>query len=602
MITISHLSGELAGQTQSFDDKKDRLVFGRDPDRCDVIYPADETVVGREHFALVQKLSGDWAVDLFGAHFVSVDGVAAEADQFVPSGSTLRLGRSDGPGFTVTYDRSLLPEELRRTSYQEAPAPVRILLRRLAIAGGAVTVALALAIGGWIVKDRADLEADRKHTAAIFASLVEEKKKAIEAEARGAEDRINSRAIDRLLRATYLVFMQDKEGRQFASGTAWVISPNLLATNSHVAAERDELKAGERLFVRQPGLKGATFEVIEHTKHPGYAAFPLYIEGKDPAFIPSFRSGAPTRLEAGIGYDVALLRVKGKLPKDSIMEVAPKEELLALAPGLPLASAGYPSENILGQSVLPMAATPEVHFGNLSALTDFLFLPTDAEHSLLIHHSIPGTGGASGSAIIGPSGHVVAFVNMNNFLCLSSSENSCERVPSGAEIAYGQRADLIVDLLQGRAEQAFEADKPYWDRQMANFKRGADVIGAWLLNKQKPDLKSGAQLVSEKKEKLEAADMQVGSEGKNQRVRVTKLDLSARETYTIIVYAENQAPVKTYLLDQDDKKVAENTSDYWYPSIKFKPPADGTWSLYVVGPDADTSFTVKVYAWRSPTS
>lgn len=601
MITIQHMFGPLQGTSQSFDDDKSRIEFGRDPDQCDVAYPADDAIVGRRHFALVRKLSGDWAVDLYGQHFVTIDGLPAEPDQAVPSGASFRLGRSDGPGFTVAIERAEAPGKLIRTDIQEAPTPVRALVRRVAIAGVAIAVAISAATGLWIVRDRAERDAEREHVAATYAKLAEEQEQLIKQAAQGQPDRINPKAIDRMRRATYHVYLQDKDGRQFASGTAWVVGPDLLATNAHVAEGRDELKPGERMFVRQPGKGGAALEVIEHLKHPGFAAFRNYIKGKDTAYLPRFRTGAPMAVIGGLAYDVALLRVKGKLPKELILEVAPKDELLALEPGMPLASAGYPSENITGGEILPIGATPQVHFGSVSALTDYFYLPTDAEHNLLVHHSIGGTGGSSGSPVIGPSGRVVALINANNFLFIPDRGGET-RAPSGALIAYAQRADILLDLIQKRAESALETDKSYWDRQMANFKRGVDAFGDWVLDKQKPSQQASAQVVSEAEEKLEAADMQIGSDGKKQRVKVTKLDLAADKIYTIFAYAEKQTPIKLYLVDANDQKVAESEGDRWFPSLKFKPAANGVWSLYVVGPDEDIGVTVKLYTWQSPAS
>ena len=81
MLIIRHRSGVLKGVEQSIDDNKDTLVFGRDGDVCDVIFPADETLVSRRHFALERKLSGLWTFDLFGDPFVAVNGQPAENGQ-----------------------------------------------------------------------------------------------------------------------------------------------------------------------------------------------------------------------------------------------------------------------------------------------------------------------------------------------------------------------------------------------------------------------------------------------------------------------------------------------------------------------------------------
>jgi hypothetical protein len=64
MITIRHHSGPLAGTQQQIEAKSDRIVFGRDPEFCDIVYPPDATVIGRRHFALVKKPSGEWTFDL----------------------------------------------------------------------------------------------------------------------------------------------------------------------------------------------------------------------------------------------------------------------------------------------------------------------------------------------------------------------------------------------------------------------------------------------------------------------------------------------------------------------------------------------------------
>jgi pSer/pThr/pTyr-binding forkhead associated (FHA) protein len=600
MVTVSHVSGPLAGKSENFDDKKDRIEFGRDPDVCDVVYPADDTTVGRRHFALRREPSGDWAVDVYGDHFVDLDGVPVEPDQPVPSGAVLHLGRSDGPGFKVIVEREDASTKLGLTAIQDKPAPVRVLLRRLAIGGGVVAVALAAAIGGWVVYERAEREAERKRIAATYASLVEKQQELSQAQPRDDAGRIGQKAIDKLVRATFLVFRQDKEGHRDAQASAWVVGPDLLATNSHVAEIGDELEPGEKLFVRQPGAKGATFEVVEWIKHPGYKAFPRYLLGKDTSYLPAFRSSKPQEMIdlGGGGYDVGLLRVKGKLPKDAILEIAPKDEIMALTPGMALASAGYPMEQISGRQVLPIGATPQVRFGNLNALTDYFFLPTDAAHSFLIHHSVPSAGGASGSAIMGPSGRVVAVLNAGNYYFLPH----LPRIGVAAGIGYAQRADLVTDMVQKRADAAFEADKSYWDWQMSNFKRGVDAFGDWVLEKHRGNSSSVPEIVSENKGKLEAADLQVGKDGKNQRVKVTRLDMSSGKTYTVFVYADNQTAIKFYLVDAHDQKAAESSGDNWYPSLNFKPPADDSWSLYVVGPDEDTTYTVKIYSWRAKDS
>src|SRR5271155_3727616 len=103
MIIIRHLTGPRAGSEDRPDPKLDRIVFGRRTS-CEVTYPPEETIVAREHFALVRKPpgpAGHWTIELFGEPYVTVDGIAAEPDQRLPADAVIELGRRGGPSFTV---------------------------------------------------------------------------------------------------------------------------------------------------------------------------------------------------------------------------------------------------------------------------------------------------------------------------------------------------------------------------------------------------------------------------------------------------------------------------------------------------------------------
>lgn len=612
MIAINHLSGPLAGKTQTFDDNKEKIEFGRESD-CDVVYPTEETLVGRRHFALVRELD-DWLLHLHegphGAHFVSVKPALAEPDQPIESGSVFHLGRNDGPSFEVKFDQPVLAGDVKETVSQEKVTPARVLVRRLTIAGGAVAAVLAVAVGGWT----AYYMKHEREVAATVASLSQDQrneKDAMKQMSAAAAATIDQSVIDRARNATFLVVMEDAQGRKFGVGTAWAIGTDVLATNAHIAglcdenfpvadrelAECNDLKPGEKLSVLQPGPKGATYAVVRHSFHPGYIAFPKFVLGQDPAYIASFRGGAPREI-TGYGYDVGLLQIDGRLPSGLPLEIASKDEILGLKPGTPLASAGFPYENVSGSDVLALAATPQVHYGNITALTDFLFLPTDPAHSYLVQHSIPETGGGSGSPILGPSGHIIAINNAGTFG--PKGEWSDRGAPSGVEINYAQRVDIVSDLVAGRAQTAFDDDKPYWAGQMANFKRGIDVIGDWVLDRARPNAKSIAQLASATSGGLEANDMRVDPDTKKkERVNVETLNLSAGVSYFIFVYADHQAPISIYLKDSNNQTLASSTNSQWYPSLSFQPANSGSWSLVIIGPDDDTSYTTKVYSWQT---
>src|SRR5437660_9623235 len=106
MITMTLISGPLTGQEQSFGDDQERIVIGRDPELCQVVYPPEYTVVGREHVALLRKLSGDYALDIVGDHYTEVNGEAGTSGKPIPNAAKFVLGRHGGPTFTVDVDRS----------------------------------------------------------------------------------------------------------------------------------------------------------------------------------------------------------------------------------------------------------------------------------------------------------------------------------------------------------------------------------------------------------------------------------------------------------------------------------------------------------------
>jgi hypothetical protein len=595
MITITHKSGPLAGTSQSFDDAKARIEFGRDPDNCDVVYPPDATAVGRQHFALARDASGDWTLHLYGDHFVSVDKVLAQQNQPLRSGSVLHLGPTGGPDLRIVVERPAAKDG-KVTDPQPQPVPASVMARRLTIAGGVITVALIAIVGGWIAKTMAD----KQQTEATMASLAKDQTKAQEDLAHmrnSAAASFDQSVIDHLQRATFLVFKRDAQGNKSIVGTAWVLSPTVLATNAHIAARCDELpargkkpgktcqdlKPGDALFVQAPGAGGATYEVIKHSFHPGYVGFPELMRSADPAIANMYYG--PMQVDVGYTHDVGLLYIKGTLADDLPLQVASKDELLALKPGMFLASSGY----LHPEDVLMVSATPQVHYGNIGALTDFMFLPTDPAHSYLIQHSIPeDVEGGSGSPIINPAGHVIAIHNAGNV--------GATGAPSGVEINYAQRADLAADLLAGRGEAAYAADKPYWLQQMGKFKRGIDAWSAKLLAEDQPSAKAVAQLVFEAHDKLAAADKRPGTK---ERARTRRFDLTAGTHYSVFVYAANQTPIEIFLKDGKDQTIASKTNSQWHPILGFTPSTSGSWSLVIVGPDADTSFTTRLYSWQS---
>jgi hypothetical protein len=104
-IIIKHLEGPLAGLEQTFDDRVEVILFGRDYESAQVVFPPEYVVVGRQHFQLRRTRSGEYCVELLGERYVEIDGVPAGNGAVVSSGSKFKLGRADGPTFTVEVTR-----------------------------------------------------------------------------------------------------------------------------------------------------------------------------------------------------------------------------------------------------------------------------------------------------------------------------------------------------------------------------------------------------------------------------------------------------------------------------------------------------------------
>jgi len=459
VLTIKHLNGPQAGTEVKIDQTKERVVFGRQLD-CDVQFPPEETAVARHHFALVRKPSGAWTVELFGTPYVAIDGQPADNGQVVRGGVKIELGRVGGPALGVGITEDTRADNYLKTAGQaEAASPRQIATQASTMAKVAraiAAVAIIVAVGGGAFATYNYIS-----TSQATARIESAQKEFSEALQKEATLRISANARAQLSRAVYHVELQDGDQRIRAVGTSWVVGSNLLATNAHVAIAREGLRPRERMIVRAPGQNGQIYEVVEHKLHPGYVPFGAWLQS-DVRFIRGYR-GILDRLE-GNGYDVALLRVAGTLPDSDRLEIAGTDELTALAAGAPLATSGYPSENLTQSQSGSLGITPEQHLGVVTGMTDMFHLPAQPSLRQLIHADLPATGGASGSPVVGASGRVVGLLNSINLFVTEGT-----RFPSAALVNFAQRADLVRDMLDGTAEQKLTEARAYWSSIAESF-------------------------------------------------------------------------------------------------------------------------------------
>jgi len=610
MITIKHISGPLMGQEQSFGDEQERIVIGRDPALCQVVYPPEFTLVGREHMALLRKLSGDYALDLFGDHYTQVNGEAGEPEEAIPNGAKFVLGRHDGPSFTVAIDRSNTSKSLPLTQPQARAEPLRAAAtraRRFAFIGLGVAlvavVGLALAIRVDLRKQRGD---QRRATfiATRTAMLADQVDVVNGLQKQSAGSLISGEQRERLNRSVFAVVLKDSNGRERLLGTAWPVKPNLLATNAHVAKDMEHLDKGDTLLVRPPGGGAEEYPVVGSMVHPGFDALQKF-ERSDPFYVPTFGKAGITLLGIGVpGYDVALLRIDTQLPQNVILPIASTAEIEAMAPGDPVATSGYPYENVMGQEVQPLGRTPEIQIGNVTALTDFFFLPTDPTHARLVHHNMPTAGGASGSPIIDRFGKVVAVHNAGNLYSTATGDRL-----SRIQINYAQRADMVQDLIDNKATERTKADETYWSAQTSGFKRGFDAVIPVLLRDDRPQGASGEPVTSfESKEALDSSESlpQNNPKAPKMRGKTFHFSLKAGSKHLFIVYAQDMAPVGLALSIKDGRVIAGSsdvkTNNLWYQKITFAPAGNIDVDVLISGLDQDTSYTFRDYEWTNTTN
>ncbi|HEX8165109.1 MAG TPA: trypsin-like peptidase domain-containing protein [Beijerinckiaceae bacterium] len=594
-ITLKHLSGALAGQEQTFGDDRERVVIGRDPTHCDVVFPPHITIVGRRHMALVRKLSGDYAVDLFGDHYVAIDGRPADPQAAVPSGATIMLGDRLGPTFSVAVDRSAAAEGLSATLPQQRAPSARessMWARRYAIGAAGLALVAAAGLGVAVVRMQRD-EAERAGIAAQLASLSAEQRKA-------ASERIAVADRERLSRSVFAVIARNQAGNERLVGTAWPIRSDLLATNAHVAAAKFDLEPGDTLIARPAGTGAESYEIVQVGIHPGYVALSRFVN-EDPLFVSTY--GGQARFSTVAGYDVALMKVDRRMPSDLVLTVADPDRLARLAPGDPVAFAGYPYERLLGDDVQPMGRTPQVQVGNVTALTDYFLLPTDPGHRLLIQNNLPATGGGSGSPIIDSSGRVVGLLSAVNMIKMDKG-----RVPNAALVNYGQRVDVLVDLMEGRTEGRLRADEVYWKRQTEAFRRGTDLLVAAILDRVRPEAGAKAVLAAETTASTGASDRLARKDADEKivttRYKMFKIGVKKGSRHFLLVFTKGGGAVAAVSVLSNGKIVArdESSGDPYAAVSVAGGSADETLTVVVETPDADTAFTLRDYVWEVSSS
>ena len=462
-VTIRHVEGPLAGQHQHFGLDAETITFGRPDQKTDISYPANYLTVGRLHFSLKKTGPGTYSVQLTPKHYVAIDGIEADNNQVVPSGSKFRLGDDDGPSFIVAIEQPQVGGEVTKPNKPQVSTgkKLELVTQYIWYAGGALAV-LFIAVGSY------SYYVQQMHEREIVQLMQDFAAAKAEASDR-AQKEFSSATLNTLENAVYLVAKKDGK-LNLAEGTAWAFSLNKLATNAHVT---EVIKGSEgSFFLIAPD--GRHINIKSVTSHPGYLVFNKY-----KATHGTTRWGNFTPLDLINEYDVGIIEIEPSTPlpvdpatsKPIMLAFASKMDLEELAPGTPVASVGFPVEGLAGSATVT-EAPPTLHFGYISALADVFMMRADPNHRLLIQHSVPVTGGASGSPLMDPSGKVIGIVNGGNttvFKDPQESVNAKVRLPNAALINFAQRVDLLEDLANGTAETQLEKEQAYWRKTAERF-------------------------------------------------------------------------------------------------------------------------------------
>ncbi len=446
-LIVRFKGGARAGEVLAFEDDVARVAFGRDPSRCDVVFPADCGEVSREHFSL-QRRPGYWSLLTNRSRPVFIEGRAGHDDQRVEFPCELQVGK-DGPILLVedTSDDAMASTAGSSLRSQGSHTKIQEVTRQSARNRGATQrnlfILAAIAFGLWFGLDNLRQEVQIASAEIVAEGDAERDEFMALLKAQSNQKNELQTAIKATRESVYSVQILTSGGAPRSCGSAWSLGNGVLATNAHVAELMDDLQPGQQFVARRGSAPFDALPIESIELHPGYSSWAGFME----EFTPLGPDLSPRSLISAC--DVALLRIAPESAEALApgLSLADDDAMDRLGAGDVIASIAFPSEGLVGGGHDPMKPSSSAQSGHITSLTDYFLSeggPPSDRH--LVQHDLPVAGGASGGVIINGTGQVVGLVSAGNFAAVEY-----QRIPVGG-INFGQRADLVRELLDGTAE------------------------------------------------------------------------------------------------------------------------------------------------------
>lgn len=573
-IQIEIQTGYNSPWSREFD--KQTINIGRAPTADVRMHPTKDTSSARDIHALVQRDSDGWKVTATHDSGVTVLDRSGKSVRRLANGEshriegelTFELGQGGPQLCALTVGEALPATEVRASG--GAPLPVGRVsgdvvasARRapLMIAAlGAVVLLVAGGLSYWIFAVRGQGQQIARQTQQQVDSLRE----SIETGTRLTASQIDnletsltelreqpSDVLAQILvdasASVWLTGVMDPEtGAYEHGGTSWTVTEDRLATNAHVAEAVGDLLQifpGSIPVALREGNRDQMIRLsTDMLLHPGYTRWSDILSEQ-------FREVPGGRM-ANVNF----------IPPCDVALLMPAEEGTDLGTPLPISSevlsrslvgdgvgsVGFPTENIAG---LP---SQQRISGRITSQSDFLFQNADLEDAQLLHYSGVIAGGASGSPIFNEQGEVVGLVSAGSMVFVGG-----KRIPVG--INYGQRVDLLQELLAGVADQRQAERSARWSERLREVLVSPERMLTRIANIELGDVPVAA----------EDFDGEIVEAGIDHGYTVT-VKIEPNTKYTLIGVSEEWLDVRMILL-QGDTVVGRNMTPSWYVAINILP-------------------------------